>query len=363
MTHPMSPRERVEAALRGERPDRIPFTAYTELLPRCAFERQLRNGGLCLVQRSPAVYRMDSPNVVHERLHHTGTDGVERLTTTVRTPVGTVTSESVRAPVGATPLDRVMNWTTWVKEHPFKGPADYDPLEYAIRDRRYAPNYEDFTAQGELMGEDAILRANIGYSPLQEIIYQLMGLERFAVEWRERRERVLQLYDALTEDRRKIYPIVAQSPALIANYGGNVSPEVVGPQRFERYILPHYDEAAEVLHRHGKLIGVHFDANVRLLAPGIARSKLDYVEAFTPAPGSDMTLAEARAAWPGKVLWIHFPSQVFLEPVPAIEETTRQFLRDTAPGDRFLIGITDDVPSHQMQEGLLAILRVVQSEG
>jgi len=28
---------------------------------------------------------------------------------------------------------------------------------------------------------------------------------------------------------------------------------------------------------------------------------LDYIEAFTPAPDTDMTLAAARKAWPDKV--------------------------------------------------------------
>jgi hypothetical protein len=361
MNQSISPRQRVEAALLGETPDMVPFTAYTELFPRCAVERQLRNDGLCLVQRSPSVYSIESPNVVQEELHYAGPDSFEHIRTTIRTPVGTVSGVRRRVPVGSTSMDRVMNWTTWTEEFPFKGPEDYEPLEFAIRDRRYAPSYEDFVSMGEMMGEDAIMRAQIGYSPLLEIIVRLMGVERFSFEWLERRERVLRLYDALTEDRRKVYPLIARSPALITNYGGNVSPEVVGLERFERYVLPHYNEAAEVLHERGKLIGVHFDANVRLLAPGIARSKLDYIEAYTPAPASDLSLAEARAAWPGKVLWINFPSQLFLQSMAVVEETTRQYLRDTAPGDRFLISITEDMPSQRYQEGLLTIMRTLHA--
>ena len=57
-----------------------------------------------------------------------------------------------------------------------------------------------------------------------------------------------------------------------------------------------------------------------------------------------MTLQEARVIWPDKILWINFPSAVHLEPISVIEETTRQLLRQAAPGDRFLVGITEDVP-------------------
>ncbi|MCD6289069.1 MAG: hypothetical protein J7M34_01105 [Anaerolineae bacterium] len=359
----MSPRERVEAALLGEIPDMVPFTIYEKHLPTGETERRLRDDGLCIVQREPSVYTLETPNVFTEQVHFTGEDGIHRVRTVVRTPVGTFTAVDRVVPVGATAFDQVMPWTRWREEYPFKGPDDYEPLEFAISDCRYRPNYDAFSARMAVMGNDGIMRANIGYSPLQEIIYTVMGIERFAIEWAERRDRVMRLYEALTESRRKLYPIIAQSPALIANYGGNVTPEVVGLERFERYVLPHYNEAAEILHLHGKLLGVHFDANVRLLAPGIARSKIDYVEAFTPAPGSDMTLAEAREIWPDKAIWINFPSSVHLAPIPVVEETTRQLLHEAAPGDRFIIGITEDVPSDRWQESFPAILRVIHQEG
>jgi len=359
----MSPRERVEAALLGEMPDMVPFTVYENHLPTSEVERRLRNEGLCVVQRWPSVYTVHTPHVTQEEIHFTGDDGHERVRTVCRTLVGTLTSVSRLVPPGSAWLDLVMPRTSWREEYLFKGPENYEALEFLIRDRQYAPNYEAFSAQGEMMGDDAIMRAQIGYSPLQEIIYVLMGVEQFAVEWSLRRERVIRLYDALTEDRRKVYPLVAKSPALVVNYGGNVCPEVVGRERFERYILPHYNEAADTLHQHGKLLGVHLDANVQLLAPGIAHSKIDYVEAFTPAPGSDMSLAEARAAWPDKALWINFPSPVHVEPISAIEETTRQLLRQAAPGDHFLIGITEDVPGERWRENFAAILRVLHRKG
>jgi len=341
----------------------VPFTVYENHLPTCEAERGLRNDGLCIVQRHPPVYKVRSPSVIEEQVHFTRDDGFDGVRTIYRTPMGTLMAVSRLAPPGTTALDLVMPRTSWREEYVFKGPQDYEALEFVIRDRTYAPNYEEFAAQAEMMGDDAIMRANIGYSPLQEIIYVLMGVERFALEWADRRDRVMSLYDALTEDRRKIYPLVARSPALIANYGGNVSPEVVGRERFERYILPHYDEAADVLHRHGKLLGVHFDANAQLLAAGIASSKIDYVEAFTPAPGTDMSLQEARAAWPDKILWINFPSPVHVEPISVIEEATRQLLREAAPGDRFLIGITEDVPGDRWRDNFAAILRILRQAG
>ena len=172
----------------------------------------------------------------------------------------------------------------------------------------------------------------------------------------ERRDEVLSLYEILVENRRRIYPLVAASPADHANYGGNVTPEIIGPRVFEEYYLPHYHEAAEVMHRHGKLIGCHFDANNRIIADAIARTPLDYIEAFTPAPDTDMTLAEARTAWPDKVLWINFPSSVHLQPDQAVVQKTCDLLEEAGHGDGLLVGITEDMPPERWERSCSAIM-------
>ncbi len=351
MSHEPTPRERVEAALRHELTDHVPFTVYECMIPQCAVERQLRNEGLCIVQRSPGVIATRTPGVWQETIPITE-HGRRRTRTVIHTPAGDLTRVDEAAP-----------GTSWNVEKVFKGPQDYPALLAMITCREHAPNYEPFLEKQEMMGEDAFLRAGLPYSPLQEIIYRLLGPEGFAVEWAERRDEVLKLYDALTEDRRKMYPIVAQSPALAANYGGNVSPEIVGLERFEQYVLPHYEEFADIMHEHGKLMGVHMDANNRLLAPAVARSKMDYVEAFTPPPDCDLSVAEARVLWPDKALWINFPSSVFLRPDEEIEEVTRQILLESAPGTGFLIGITEDMPPHRWQRGMLAISRGILKYG
>ena len=40
--------ERINAVLHGERPDRVPYVPYDNLVPRGDFERELRNRGMGL---------------------------------------------------------------------------------------------------------------------------------------------------------------------------------------------------------------------------------------------------------------------------------------------------------------------------
>jgi hypothetical protein len=115
---------------------------------------------------------------------------------------------------------------------------------------------------------------------------------------------------------------------------------------------------------YGQLTCVHLDANVAPPVPAIARSTIDNSRrSYAPAPGSNQSLAGARAARPDKVLWTRFPSAVFQAPDIVFEERARRFLADVAPGDRFLISITEDVPSHRVQDGMRAIACALRVAG
>ena len=339
-----TPRRRVEIALRGGRADKAPFTMYENMARQCEAEREMRNRGMCILMRKP-VYRAHTPNVkVHSR---TWEENGRRLTRTwYETPAGTLTT-----------LGEAGGFTTWWHEKMFKSPEDYKALRFLLADEQYEPAYEGFARMERDFGEDAMFRAAIGGEPLQTLISGLsMSMENFCIQWMENRDEVLALYEIAAKNRRKVYPIVADSPASHANYGGNVVPEIIGPKVFEDLYVPHYNEAAEALHKRGKLVGCHFDDNCRVLAEAIASTGLDYIEAFTPSPDTDMTLAEARAAWPGKALWINFPSSVHLKSDEAVARAAFDMLDAMPSSEGVIYGITENIPEHRWRDSCRAIM-------
>lgn len=341
----MTPRQRVEKALAGSHGDRVPFTIYESKIPQCAAERELRNRGLCIVKRDVPVFKTIQPNVkVTQDVYWEGERQFVR--TYYETPVGTLTT--LAEPVG---------FTTWCHEKMFKGPEDYQAILFFFQDEQYQPAYEAFAAAEKSFGEDAIFRAGFGLEPLQTLISGFaMGTQSFCLEWMDHRDEILKIYDVIVANRRRIYPLVAESPASHANYGGNVVPEIIGLKDFEKYYVPHYNEAAEIMHRHGKLVGCHFDANCRVLAKAIAGAGLDYIEAFTPDPDTDMTLREAKAAWPDKVIWLNFPSSVHLKTSIEIKKTTIDLLTQVETIDGLIMGVTEDMPPERWQENCRAIM-------
>ncbi|MBN1445707.1 MAG: hypothetical protein JW957_06340 [Candidatus Omnitrophica bacterium] len=348
--------EKIEAVFKGQFVDFVPFALKGWRIPQCEMERVLRDGGMCIIDASP-VYRTVSTGVVTEEIT-TKKDGMLCTDIITKTPEGNL-SITVKQELG---LEKTET-TSWVSDKLFKGPQDYDALEYMIRGRQFLPDYETFIKSQTQIGGEAFFKTVAPGAPIHDIIHSFMGVEIFSIEWAERKERILRLCEAMSENNRKIYSIVAKSPALIVQCGGNYTPEILGKQRFMEHVLPHWEEIAGILHANGKMAGCHLDANNKIWAQEVGRSKLDWIEAFTPAPDTDMTVAEARKIWEGKVFFMNFPSSVHLEKASVIEETTKKILKEAAPGDRFIIGITENVPEDRWRESFFTILQTVKKYG
>jgi hypothetical protein len=268
----------------------------------------------------------------------------------VRTPVGDVTAKRTTGG-GYGSMATV--------EHYIKRPEDYPVIEYWIRDTVCEPAYDGFQRTVDEIGGDGYVMTAIGYSPLMEMLVSCMGLERFSIDMADRPDAFFGLYELLVEQRRRIYEIMADSPSEVVLYGGNVHPEIMGLERFAKYIVPCYNEAADVLHATGKIIGVHMDADNQLFAAAVAGSKIDLIEAFTPPPDCDMSVAQARAAWPDKTLWINFPSSVHLAAPETIRRVTTDILDQASGMNRFIIGITEDIPQDIVLQSLTIIAETI----
>lgn len=114
-------RRRVELALRGGCGDDVPFTMYEGMIPQCQAERELRNRGLCIVNRQN-VFKTRRPNVNVQR-EIVLESGKQMTRTHYETPVGTVSTLTERA-----------GFTTWTHEKMFKDPDDYKVLLFLITD-------------------------------------------------------------------------------------------------------------------------------------------------------------------------------------------------------------------------------------
>lgn len=342
-----TPYKRVMSALRGGCPEKVPFTVYENKIYPSSYERELRNRGLCIVYRTTS-YKISYPDVKIQEYRYTDEAGRYLVKTVYTTPCGELSS-----------LTEPAGFTSWQLEHIFKSPDDYKAILFMVKNAVITPQYEEAARLVAERGEDFVVRDQIPSEPLQTVANKYMGTETFCYEWMDNRDEIMKLYEALLELNRKAYRIVADGPLEFANYGGNVVGQLIGVDTFMKYYVPNYNEAAEVLHSKGKLIGCHFDADNTIIMDAIGKTDLDYIEAFDPGMGP--SIKDARKAWPNKTLWINWPSASQLLSPEEISELTVKMIKEAEPCNGFIIGITEDIPREYSMRNYYAIMNGIDN--
>jgi hypothetical protein len=360
----MTRRERIMAATRKQRADKLPFFHCWRHSQWGWAERECRNRGMGLnIDRPPYVTKFHDVDVTEQRVSVNGQSVVRR---TYKTPIGSISEDERREPgVGLWYSNR--SWksiTPWVTSRLIKTPDDYRVMKYVVEHTEYVADYFPIEQAMDWLGEEGVVVDSLPHSPMQMLMIDWVGSEegRIFFHLADYPDVVEDLYQAISKSREPLYEIAARSPAPVSLCGDNIDGVLANPRLFQRYFMPEYEKQARVLHQRGKLMAVHMDGRLRVLKDLIGKTPIDIVEAVHPPPMGDLPLAEALSLWPDKVIWSNFPSSIHLSSVETIENTTRQLIHDAAPGNRFIIGITEDIPEDRWQESMLAISRVINDE-
>ena len=146
-----------------------------------------------------------------------------------------------------------------------------------------------------------------------------------------------------------------------------------GPAKMFMYDLPVYQKWIPRLKAKGKVTSIHAHGrNLSKFKDYIQETGCDVVEAFTPPPIGDLSLADARAAWgEDTVIWLNFPETIFLSG----REATKQYVIDLIKSDPYqhalvlsftemgLWGAMNDEQDRLFKEGTMAILDAIEEAG
>lgn len=351
MTH----RQRAVAAIKGQKPDRIPFIGRMDLWyaynhNRGTLPEKYNGWSLWDIQRdlgigifgfgawSASFYKL-RPKGFEVRHSSTLTEQVTEYVT----PYGTLRSRNVLA-------DEIKDAdvTGAQVEHHFKDESDYDALEYLFEHTEVVENYDEYAKVIDSIGEDGLALPYSGWLPMHQIMREYMGYETFYFQIHDHPEKVERLHDALLEQQRAIIRLAAHCPAEVVEVGGNYEEMITPPSIFESYFAPFYRESADVLHAGGKLMAAHCDGDMDRLLPLIGDCGLDVAEAITPRPMTSVDIRTTRALWGDRItMWGGIPTILLTSTFSddEFEENMVNLFRAVAPGDRFILGFGDNAPT------------------
>lgn len=366
----MTVRQRILATLRGQPVDRIAWAPRWELWYNAA----------CQDGRLPAAWRglslFDCARRLgwgikgkEARVHREVLDGVEvrhntqgELTLTeMITPVGTITEER-----RVTPELAALAVNGRIVKPLVAGLADYGPAIYVVEHTRVEPAYDGFLACDGAIGEDGIALAQAGFSPAHRLMREFTDYQGFYYQLADHPDQVQELLAALIELDEEIQEMAAASPALIVEYDGNFDDQLTPAPIYRRYFLPRFQQFAERLHAAGKHFCTHTDGHHEQLLDLIRDSGFDVAEAFTSPPMTRVGVARARQAWGGQItIWGGLASNMLsaFTPEEEFEAHVRQVLREAAPGDHFILGTGDNVPTDAELPRLRRLTELIEELG
>ncbi len=254
-------------------------------------------------------------------------------------------------------------------DHLIKSVADYPPVWHLFEHMRVEPNHERFDRWAETeIGEDGVpVVAHFhGASPMQQIQRDLVDATAFFIHYKDHQRELRELAARMEPLFERILEICCASPAPVVNWGSNFDDMLTYPPYFAREIQPWIRRASATLADAGKILMCHTDGENHGLMELIRDSGMHVAESICPAPMTRVSLAEYYRQWAGKLtLFGGVPSTLLLPETSEadFDAFVDELFRAIAPGNRFVVGIADQVPPNAVFARLRRLGQRIAEEG
>jgi hypothetical protein len=272
----------------------------------------------------------------------------------VRTPVGEIST--VYRDIWED--DRRVNHR--IESYPVKTVQDLRVVIDLVDRQQFRANHETFRRAAETVGHRAEPTMFLSSSGFTDLIKTWCGLPGTYYLLQDHPAEVAEYLVACDRRDDRLIDAALQLPCRIFNLGDHANNEFTPPPILETYLLPRWQRIAGRLHAAGRFVHTHWDGNSRLILPFLCASRLDAVEALTPAPMCDMTLEEIKEAVGDRM--------VVLDLIPAIDFLPGHSLKDLLAFTRrvidlfapkLILGISDEISQVGQIEKVEAISELV----
>ncbi len=369
----MNHRERALAAMRGQPVDHIPFIARMDLWysfhkNQGSLPHPYEKADLWDIQRDLGIgifgfgaWDISFYRLVHRNVEVVKTSHGQETVTQYHTPYGSLTARDVMAEE----LKEAAGTGARI-EYPFKSEADYDALQYLVENTQVVENFEAYAQFIDAIGGDGLALPFSGHLPAHQLMIFIMGYQRFYYELNDHTARLEALIQAMENQQQQVLELAAASPADAVEVGANYDEQMTPPPVFERLFAPFYRKASRLLSAAGKPLVVHGDGEMRRLLTSLMACGIQVVEAITPKPMTSIDIASTRRLWKDKVaMWGGLSTVILTQAFSEaqFEAFLEDLFRDVAPGDRFILGFGDNVPTDASFERVKRIARFWAERG
>ncbi len=375
---PMTGKERMLAAIRGEPTDRLPWAPRLDLWFKAnqragTLPRRFRNAclrdlvddlGFDLHAVVPDFRDARAPDGHLDRglglfnlrtmPYRTVLEDVERIARVegdrtiveYQTPFGSVQT----AVLYDEPMRKAGVTISHVERPPFQSERDYAALGHIFENARVEAQFEGFQHFADWAGGRGLPVAwvSAAASPMHFIQRELMRMDTFFYEMHDHPDALARLAAQVGAYWNRVSDTVLACPAQVFLVGANYDATVTYPPFFRDHILPGLRAFARELHARGKYLLTHTDGENTGLLEHYLAAEVDIADSVCPAPMTKLTFRQVRDAFAGRITIMGgIPSVALLPdsmPEREFERFLDSFLEDIGRGDHLILGVSDTTP-------------------
>ncbi|TVR58791.1 MAG: hypothetical protein EA426_09095 [Spirochaetaceae bacterium] len=347
----MTPRERVQAVYRGERPDRVPLILDLSHWYKKNYARPFDLSGFTAVEHDLVELHKSVGAVAYVEmgsffsLEFTAPGiSVDRWTE------NGVFHTRITTPNGAIEERRVFNEASYsyaIEKYLLDSVDDF-PVVCAVMDNcRARPNWQLYRAWEKALGEYGYIYAALPYSGLGYLISRYFGVENTIYTAFDHPDETRAVIEAVNRANLRILDELLDGPFETVFMSDNFDSNVQTKELFETYSRAYYAEVARRAHAAGKHLAVHVDGEMRGALSWMRDAGVDCIDAVTPAPMFSLTPRDARKeAGPNLILSGGIPPTVFgsMGSDPEFEDSVKSWLETREESHSLFLAAGDQVP-------------------
>ena len=354
-------RERMQAVLRGERPDAMAWcgdmtywhAAHAVIgdLPERWQGKEGRhrlNRELGLSEYVPGCTGGDT--VEGDDVRHEVSEAGGRRTCRWHTPVGMIEEVQEFCPGS-------FSWG--YTEHAVKTAADLGVVRYIYENRRFVPAPDRFTKEDAEYAAYGLGPTHVAGppTPISELNKHWVGVMELTYLLMDEPEEMRQALDAIGAFSDEVYRQMAAAPPSVVMINENLSATTMGGY-FDEFIAPYLRRWTDWLRAGGHISMLHNDGTLRGTIEKLGPAGVDCIDSVVPKPVGDVEIADLRKLAGDDVILIGgLPGAMFAPPFTArdIEKQVREIIRCHKDSNKFILGVADQVPPN----GDLDLVRLV----
>jgi hypothetical protein len=346
----MTPRERMNAVLRGRKPDAMAWcgdmtywhAAHTEIgdIPERWKGKEGRhrlNLELGLSEYVPGCTGGDVIEGEGVRLESSRDGGlwVNRW----HTPAGVIQETQAYCPDS-------FSWG--YTEHAVKTAADLRAVRYIYEHRRFVPAPDRFALEDAEYASYGLGPTHVAAppTPISELNKHWVGVMELAYLLMDEPEETRRALDAIGAFHDAVYRGLADAPPSCVMICENLTATTMAGY-FDAFIAPYVRRWTGWLRARGHISMLHNDGTLRGTLEKLGPAGVDCVDSVVPKPVGDVAIADLRAlAGPDVILIGGLPGAMFAPPFTAmdIEKQVLEIIRHHKDSNKFIFGVADQVP-------------------